>query len=77
MRETMWPPPGVGLAVPQAAESLQLAVREDRQELHKKLNEAEVKEWQSTLDYRVLITPRIELLLSSSEVSEYEGCLSS
>lgn len=49
MRETMWPAPGVGLAVPQVAESLQLAVREDRQEFHKKLNEAEVKEWQSTL----------------------------
>lgn len=28
-------------------------------------------------DYRDLINPQIELLSSSSEVSEYEGCLSS
>jgi peptide deformylase len=77
MRETMWRAPGVGLAAPQVGESLQLAVLEDRPEFHRKLNEAEVKEWQSTLyDYRVLINPRIELLSSPSEVSEYEGCLS-
>jgi peptide deformylase len=77
MRETMWRATGVGLAAPQVGESLQLAVLEDRPEFHKKLNEAEVKAWQSTLyDYRVLVNPRIELLSSCSEVSEYEGCLS-
>ncbi|MCU1252751.1 MAG: peptide deformylase [Edaphobacter sp.] len=77
MRETMWRALGVGLAAPQVGESLQLAVLEGRPEFHKKLNEAEIKEWQSTLyDYRVLINPRIELLSSSSEVSAYEGCLS-
>jgi peptide deformylase len=77
MRETMWRALGVGLAAPQVGESLQLAVLEGRPEFHKKLNEAEMKEWQSTLyDYRVLINPRIELLSSPSEVSAYEGCLS-
>lgn len=75
MRETMWRAPGIGLAAPQIGQSLQLAVLEGRPEFHKKLNEAEIKEWQSALyDYSVIINPRIELL--SSEVSAYEGCLS-
>ena len=35
MRETMREAPGVGLAAPQIGESIQLAVIEDRAELHR------------------------------------------
>jgi peptide deformylase len=75
MRETMWRTPGVGLAAPQIAESLQLAVLEGRPQFHKKMNEAEIKEWQSApYDYLAIFNPKIELL--PAEVSGYEGCLS-
>ncbi|ADV84149.1 peptide deformylase [Terriglobus saanensis] len=75
MRETMWRAPGVGLAAPQIGESLQLAVLEGRPQFHKKMNEAEVKEWQSTpYDYLAIFNPKIELL--PAHVSAYEGCLS-
>jgi peptide deformylase len=76
MRETLRDAPGVGLAAPQIGESLQLAVIEDRADYHKALTEAEMKERQrAPIDFHVLINPQIELL-STPEVSFFEGCLS-
>jgi peptide deformylase len=75
MRETMRHAAGVGLAAPQVGESLQLAVVEGRTEFHRKLSEAELKEWQHVpFNYRAIINPQIELL--SSEDESLEGCLS-
>jgi peptide deformylase len=76
MRETLRDAPGVGLAAPQIGESLQLAVIEDRADYHKGLTEAEMKERQrAPVSFHVLINPQIELL-STPEVSFFEGCLS-
>ena len=76
MRETLREAPGVGLAAPQVGQSLSLAVIEDRSEYHKAATEAELKERERVpVDFHVLINPRIELL-SDSQVSFFEGCLS-
>ncbi len=76
MRETLRDAPGVGLAAPQIGQSLYLAVIEDRAEYHKTATEAELKERERIpVDFHVLINPQIELL-SDSQVSFFEGCLS-
>ena len=76
MRETLRDAPGVGLAAPQIGQSLNLAVIEDRAEYHKTASEAELKERERVpVDFHVLINPRIDLL-SDSQVSFFEGCLS-
>jgi len=76
MRETLRDAPGVGLAAPQIGQSLNLAVIEDRAEYHKAATEAELQERDRVpVDFHVLINPQIELL-SDSQVSFFEGCLS-
>lgn len=76
MRETVRDSPGVGLAAPQIGESLQLAVIEDKAEYQADLSEADLAERERRpVPFHVLINPEIELL-SPSEVSFYEGCLS-
>ena len=44
----MWDAPGVGLAAPQVGLSLQLAVIEDREEYHKDVPEAHLRERDGT-----------------------------
>jgi peptide deformylase len=76
MRETLGDAPGVGLAAPQIGQSLNLAVIEDRAEYHKTVTEAELNDRErAPVDFHVLINPQIELL-SDSQVSFFEGCLS-
>jgi peptide deformylase len=76
MRETLADAPGVGLAAPQVGESLQLAIIEDKPEYQVNLTPAELAERERRpVPFHVLINPEIELL-SSPDVSFFEGCLS-
>jgi peptide deformylase len=76
MRETLADAPGVGLAAPQIAESLQLAIVEDKSEYHVSLTAAELAErGRQPVPFHVLVNPEIELL-SPPEVVFFEGCLS-
>jgi len=76
MRDTMQDAPGVGLAAPQAGQSLQLAVIEDKAEYHKNLSEADLKARErKPVPFHVIINPHIELL-TPPEVAFHEGCLS-
>lgn len=76
MRETLADAPGVGLAAPQIGESLQLVIIEDKPEYQVNLTPAEVAERERRpVPFHVLINPGIELL-SSPDVSFFEGCLS-
>jgi peptide deformylase len=76
MRETLADAPGVGLAAPQVGESIQLAIIEDKPEYQVSLTSAEVAERERRpVPFHVLINPEIELL-SSPDVSFFEGCLS-
>jgi peptide deformylase len=76
MKDTMRDAPGVGLAAPQVGMPLQLAVIEDRQEYHAKLNPAQLAERQrQPIEFHVIINPRI-VAASESTVEFFEGCLS-
>jgi peptide deformylase len=76
MRETLADAPGVGLAAPQVGESLQLAIIEDKLEYQVNLTPAEIAERERRpIPFHVLINPEIELV-SSPDVSFFEGCLS-
>jgi peptide deformylase len=76
MRETMRDGPGVGLAAPQIGESLRIVVIEDRASYQQGLSKAHLSETQRVpVDFHVIINPVIELL-SPSDISFYEGCLS-
>lgn len=76
MRETLSDAPGVGLAAPQVGESLQLAIIEDKPEYQVNLTPAELAERERRpVPFHVFINPEIELL-SSPDVSFFEGCLS-
>jgi peptide deformylase len=76
MRETLADAPGVGLAAPQVGESLQLAIIEDKLEYQVNLTPAEIAERERRpVPFHVLINPEIELI-SSPDVSFFEGCLS-
>jgi peptide deformylase len=76
MRETLADAPGVGLAAPQIGEPLQLAIIEDRAEYQTTLTAEELAERERRpIPFHVLINPEIELL-SSPDVSFFEGCLS-
>ena len=66
MRETMRDAPGVGLAAPQVACDLRLAVIEDLVD--------DPKRDRQPVPFHVLINPRISL--GSEEIGHYEGCLS-
>lgn len=76
MRETMRDAPGVGLAAPQIAESLQLAVIEDRTEYVKDVSADQLKERQrGAIDFHVIINPKISFV-DDSTAEFFEGCLS-
>jgi peptide deformylase len=76
MRASMHEAPGVGLAAPQVGLALQLAVIEDREEYHKEVSAALLKERErSPVPFHVLINPVIEKM--GDETAEFfEGCLS-
>ena len=88
MRTCMWEAPGVGLAAPQIGRSLQLAVIEDREEYHKDVPEAQLRERERRpVPFQVLInpilTPRVIPAptpnlaeVSGENVEFFEGCLS-
>lgn len=76
MRETMRSAPGVGLAAPQIALPLQLAVIEDREEYHVKASPAQLAARQRRpVPFHVIINPRI-VSAESATVEFFEGCLS-
>jgi peptide deformylase len=76
MRTCMHDAPGVGLAAPQVALSLQLAVIEDREEYHKDVPEEQLRERERRpVPFHVIINPKITE--TSGEKAEFfEGCLS-
>jgi len=76
MRETMREAPGVGLAAPQIAESIQLAVIEDRAEYINDLSTDRLAELQRTVvPFHVIINPKLSFL-DNSKAQFFEGCLS-
>lgn len=76
MRKIMSEAPGVGLAAPQIALSVQLAVIEDRAEYHKDVPEEQLHERERRpVPFHAIINPRITE--KSSDTAEFfEGCLS-
>ena len=76
MRETMYDAPGVGLAAPQVALPLQLAVIEDREQFLKDVPaELLASRERKPVPFLVLVNPRI-VLRSEESVEFFEGCLS-
>lgn len=76
MRTCMHDAPGVGLAAPQLGLPLQLAVIEDREEYHKEVPEALLKERErSPVPFHVIINPSIEEI-GNDRAEFFEGCLS-
>jgi peptide deformylase len=76
MRETMREAPGVGLAAPQIAESIRLAVIEDRAEYINGLSTDRLDELQRTVvPFHVIINPKLSFL-DNSKAQFFEGCLS-
>ncbi len=76
MRDTMRAAPGVGLAAPQVAIPLSIAVIEDREEYHKKFTPAQLLErYRQPVPFHVLINPRI-VAQDGGRQEFFEGCLS-
>src|SRR5229473_7731306 len=76
MRKTMYDAPGVGLAAPQLGLGLQLAVIEDREEYHKEVPEALLRERERTpVPFHAIINPVIEEM-TEQKAEFFEGCLS-
>lgn len=76
MREAMRAAPGVGLAAPQIGRPLQIAVIEDRAELHKDITPELLKERERRpIPFQVLINPSITTR-SHEHKTFFEGCLS-
>jgi peptide deformylase len=76
MRETVRDAPGVGLAAPQVAEPLRLAVIEDKADYQKSLSNEEIeKRERREIPFHVIVNPMIELLTEPTETF-FEGCLS-
>ena len=76
MREAMCAAPGVGLAAPQIGRPLQIAVIEDRAELHKDITPELLKERERRpIPFQVLINPSITTR-SHEHKTFFEGCLS-
>jgi peptide deformylase len=76
MRTCMHEAPGVGLAAPQLGLALQLAVIEDREEYHKDVSEALLRERErSPVPFHVLVNPAIEEM-GGEKAEFFEGCLS-
>jgi peptide deformylase len=72
MRET----PGVGLAAPQLGLGLQLAVIEDREEYHKDVSAALLRERERhPVPFHVLVNPALQEL-GDERAEFFEGCLS-
>jgi len=76
MQARMHEAPGVGLAAPQVGLALQLAVIEDREEYHKDVSEALLKERERRpVPFHAIINPSLEVI--GEETAEFfEGCLS-
>ncbi len=76
MRETMYKAPGVGLAAPQIALPLQLAVIEDKAEYTKDAPAEFLKERErKPVPFHVIINPIITLI-GEADIAFFEGCLS-
>jgi peptide deformylase len=76
MREVMHEAPGVGLAAPQLGLQLQLAVIEDREEYHKDVSEALLKERERRpVLFHAIVNPVLEAI-GEEKAEFYEGCLS-
>lgn len=76
MRNTMREAPGVGLAAPQIAKSIQLAVIEDRPDYLDRLSADELAEHQrAAIPFHVIINPKLTFLKKTS-AQFFEGCLS-
>ena len=76
MRTCMHEAPGVGLAAPQLGLALQLAVIEDREEYHKEIPEALLRERERRpVPFHVIINPAIEEI-GEEKAEFFEGCLS-
>jgi peptide deformylase len=76
MRTCMYEAPGVGLAAPQLGLSLQLLVIEDREEYHKDVSEALLRERErSPVPFHVIVNPVIEEM-GDEKAEFFEGCLS-
>ena len=76
MRTSMHEAPGVGLAAPQLGLGLQLAVIEDREEYHKEVPEALLRERERTpVPFHAIINPVIEEMTEQT-AEFFEGCLS-
>jgi peptide deformylase len=76
MRTCMREAPGVGLAAPQLGLPMQLAVIEDREEYHKEVAEALLKERERRpVPFHVIINPVLEII-GDERAEFFEGCLS-
>jgi peptide deformylase len=76
MRACMHEAPGVGLAAPQVGLGLQLAVIEDREDYHKDVSEAVLKERERRpVDFHAIINPVLEEM-GEERAEFFEGCLS-
>jgi len=76
MRDTMRDAPGVGLAAPQIAESLQLVVIEDPPNLHAGLTPEQLAARErAAVPFHVLVNPRLTPV-GDDRIAAYEGCLS-
>jgi peptide deformylase len=76
MRTCMHEAPGVGLAAPQLGLALQLAVIEDREDYHKEIPEALLRERERRpVPFHALINPALEEI-GEERAEFFEGCLS-
>ena len=76
MLTTMREAPGVGLAAPQVGVSIQLAVIEDREEYHKEVAEAVLRERERRpVPFHAVVNPSIEYI-GDEKAEFFEGCLS-
>jgi len=76
MRTCMHEAPGVGLAAPQLGLALQLAVIEDREEYHKDVPEALLRERERRpVPFHAIINPALEEI-GEEKAEFFEGCLS-
>ncbi len=76
MRTCMHEAPGVGLAAPQLGLPLQLAVIEDREEYHKEVSEALLRERERRpVPFHVIANPALEEI-GEEKAEFFEGCLS-
>jgi peptide deformylase len=76
MRACMHEAPGVGLAAPQLGLALQLAVIEDREDYHKEIPEALLRERERRpVPFHAVINPALEEI-GEEKAEFFEGCLS-